>query len=41
MPRLRKPGEFGDLYARMLITVPTNLTDEQRALVERLRDSTT
>jgi curved DNA-binding protein len=39
MPRLRKPGEYGDLYARTLITVPTNLTDEQRALVERLRDS--
>jgi curved DNA-binding protein len=39
MPRLRRKGEFGDLYARMLITVPTNLNDEQRALVERLRDS--
>jgi curved DNA-binding protein len=41
MPRLRKKGEFGDLYARMLITVPSNLNDEQRELVERLRDSLT
>jgi curved DNA-binding protein len=39
MPKLRKKGESGDLYARMLITVPTNLNDEQRALVEQLRAS--
>jgi DnaJ-class molecular chaperone len=39
MPKLRKKGESGDLYARMLITVPTNMNDEQRALVEQLRDS--
>jgi curved DNA-binding protein len=39
MPVMRKSGEFGDLYARILITVPTNLNDEQKALVEQLRDS--
>jgi curved DNA-binding protein len=39
MPVLRKQGEFGDLYARILITVPESLTDEQKKLVEQLRDS--
>ncbi len=39
MPKLRSKGEFGDLHARMMITVPSNLTDEQRALIEQLRDS--
>lgn len=39
MPRLKEKGEFGNLYARVLVTVPTNLTDEQRKLVEQLRDS--
>lgn len=32
-------GKAGDLYARVLITVPETLTDEQRKLVEKLRDS--
>jgi curved DNA-binding protein len=39
MPVIRKSGEFGNLYARILITVPTKLTDEQIALVEQLRTS--
>ncbi len=39
MPVLNKPDTFGDLYARVLITIPDKLTDEQRALVEKLRDS--
>lgn len=39
MPVLRKDGEFGDLYARMLITVLDDLTDEQRELVEKLRST--
>jgi curved DNA-binding protein len=39
MPLLRKPGEFGDLYARILITVPIALTEKQQALVEHLRQS--
>ncbi len=39
MPVLRQPGKHGDLYARVLITVPEKLTDSQRALVEQLRTS--
>jgi DnaJ-class molecular chaperone len=39
MPVIRKSGEFGNLYARILITVPTKLNDEQIALVEQLRTS--
>ncbi len=37
MPVLRKKGEYGDLYARIMLTVPKNLTDEQRNLVEELQ----
>ncbi|MEP7288250.1 MAG: J domain-containing protein [Chloroflexota bacterium] len=36
MPRLRQPDQRGDLYARVLIQVPTTLTDEERALFEQL-----
>lgn len=32
-------GGHGDLYARVMVTVPEHLTDEQRQAVERLRDS--
>jgi curved DNA-binding protein len=39
MPMLRKRDEFGDLFARILITIPGHLTEEQRHLVEKLRDS--
>ncbi|MBE2268796.1 MAG: DnaJ domain-containing protein [Anaerolinea sp.] len=39
MPVLRQPDKFGDLYARMLITIPETLTAEQRELIERLRAS--
>ncbi len=39
MPIKGKSGEFGDLFARILITVPTELTDDQRKLAEKLRDS--
>ncbi|MBN8596022.1 MAG: J domain-containing protein [Anaerolineae bacterium] len=39
MPLLKKQGEFGDLYARILITVPIALTEKQQALVEHLRQS--
>ncbi|MGQ9907389.1 MAG: DnaJ C-terminal domain-containing protein [Candidatus Flexifilum sp.] len=37
MPVLRQPDKHGDLYARVLITVPEHLTPEQRTEVERLR----
>lgn len=36
MPRLKQPGEYGNLYARVLIQVPTNLTGEELALFEKL-----
>lgn len=39
MPKLRQADTHGDLYARALIKIPTNLTNEQRRLVEQLRDS--
>ena len=37
MPNLRKKDTYGDLYARVLITVPRNLSAEQQALAEELR----
>jgi curved DNA-binding protein len=39
MPKLRQADTHGDLYARALIKIPAQLSDEQRALVEQLRDS--
>ncbi len=39
MPRLRKGKEHGDLYARVLITVPTQLDADQREWAEALRKS--
>lgn len=39
MPKLRKENEFGDLYARVMITVPTQLDADQRERAEALRDS--
>lgn len=37
MPVLRKTDTYGDLYARILITIPDKLTPEQRTAVETLR----
>jgi curved DNA-binding protein len=37
MPVLRQPGTYGDLYAHVLIQVPEDLSDEERALFEKLR----
>jgi curved DNA-binding protein len=36
MPMLNVPDTYGDLYARVLIQVPTGLTEEERQLFERL-----
>ncbi|MCS6872211.1 MAG: DnaJ C-terminal domain-containing protein [Anaerolineae bacterium] len=36
MPRLKQPNEYGNLYARVLIQVPTDLTGEELALFEKL-----
>ncbi|MBI5960377.1 MAG: J domain-containing protein [Chloroflexi bacterium] len=37
MPRLREEGRFGDLYAHILILIPTDLSKEELALFEKLR----
>ena len=39
MPKLRQDSAFGDLFARIVITVPTQLDAEQRELAETLRAS--
>lgn len=36
MPQLNQPEIFGDLYARVLIQVPADLTAEERELFEKL-----
>jgi curved DNA-binding protein len=37
MPRLRQPDQHGDLYAKVEVRLPTDLTQEQRNLFEQLR----
>jgi curved DNA-binding protein len=39
MPRLRQPDQHGDLYARVEVQLPTNLTPRQRELFEELQRS--
>ncbi len=39
MPHLRNPQTFGDLFTRMKVQLPRNLTPAQRALFEQLRHS--
>ncbi|MEO0565034.1 MAG: DnaJ C-terminal domain-containing protein, partial [Chloroflexota bacterium] len=39
MPKLKQKNNFGNLYARIYITVPESLTDEQVELARQLRDS--
>ena len=36
MPGLRKPNQKGDLYARLKVVLPRDLSDEERSLFERL-----
>lgn len=38
MPALKQPSEKGDLFAKVKVRLPKNLTDEQRKLFEQLRD---
>ncbi|WP_151087166.1 DnaJ C-terminal domain-containing protein [Hymenobacter baengnokdamensis] len=35
-PVYREAGKFGDLYLRLNVQLPTNLTDEERALIQQL-----
>jgi curved DNA-binding protein len=37
MPKLRRPTEHGDLYARLDVRLPSKLTPEQQKLFEQLR----
>jgi DnaJ-class molecular chaperone len=38
MPKLNKPDEFGDLYLRVMLTAPADLTEnEKRQLAEVAR----
>ncbi len=36
MPRLRVPNEHGDLYARVVVQIPTDLSERERELVKQL-----
>ena len=38
-PIYKKDGEFGDLYAEIQVKLPTNLTEDQKKIVEQLADS--
>ncbi len=38
MPKLRNPDERGDLYAEVVVQIPTSLTPEERRLFMQLRD---
>ncbi len=38
MPRLRQPDERGDLYAKVMVKLPENLSDEEIELFEELAD---
>jgi curved DNA-binding protein len=40
MPRLRQPGQYGDLYARVEVRLPGRLTPKQQELFEELRRNT-
>ncbi|HEC21740.1 MAG TPA: J domain-containing protein [Chloroflexi bacterium] len=36
MPKLNKPGEYGDLYVRVHVEIPKNLSAKERALFKEL-----
>ena len=36
MPKLNTKGDFGDLYVRIMVTVPRDLHDEDRKVLEKL-----
>ncbi|AKD04625.1 J domain-containing protein [Pontibacter korlensis] len=38
MPKYGQPDHYGDLYVKIEVSLPTNLSTEERQLFERLRD---
>ncbi len=38
MPKLRNPEQSGDLYATVMVELPRNLSDKEKALIGQLRD---
>jgi DnaJ-class molecular chaperone len=36
MPRLRDPQTHGDLYARVMVKIPTHLSERERELIKEL-----
>jgi curved DNA-binding protein len=38
MPKLRKANQYGDLYAKIMIQIPTKLSLEERGLFNQLQD---
>ena len=38
MPKLGKPNEYGDLLAKVEVTIPTNLTEEEKRRFTELRN---
>jgi curved DNA-binding protein len=39
MPRLRQPEQHGDLFVKLDVQLPTDLSPRQRELFEQLRAS--
>jgi curved DNA-binding protein len=39
MPRLRDPQSFGDLLAKVTVSLPRVLSDKQKALFDQLRNT--
>jgi curved DNA-binding protein len=37
MPKYNNPSERGDLYAKILVNIPTNLSNEEKEMFEKLR----
>jgi curved DNA-binding protein len=38
MPKLKQAGSFGDLYARVMVRLPSGLTEEERGLYRKLAE---
>jgi curved DNA-binding protein len=39
MPKLKQKGEHGDLYVKVDVRLPTNLTPRQRELLKEMREA--